>query len=186
MVEYKGWKTSRFFELLLGQSQRRKRAFSEFAYTPEAVGRKYGYFVSARHSHCRGQGFDSPMLHNENGHPSRVSIFVVLNRESHPLTEDNAKHWRGKAAEGLQWRKSRRRLSQPKRSNLSSGELRLLRLRNRGSTPLTKHNAKHWKYVAQRDGVRLLDLQLRSIEDSQATIERTEQGFDSPMLHHHP
>ena len=35
---------------------------------------------SARHSHCRGQGFDSPMLHNENGHPSRVSVFVMRTR----------------------------------------------------------------------------------------------------------
>lgn len=27
------------------------------------LGIKYGYLGSARHSHCRGQGFESPMLH---------------------------------------------------------------------------------------------------------------------------
>ena len=40
-------KDQHFSELSLGQSQRRKQAFFEVAYTPEAVGRKYGYFVSA-------------------------------------------------------------------------------------------------------------------------------------------
>ena len=47
--------------------------------------------------------------------------------------EDNATHWRGKAACDLQWRKSRRRLSQPIRSELRSAESRLYRLRNRFS-----------------------------------------------------
>ena len=52
-----------------------------------------------------------------------------------PLSEGNATHWRGKAADDLQWRKSHRRLSQPIRSDLPSGESRLYRLRIRGSTP---------------------------------------------------
>ena len=35
---------------------------------------------SARHSHCRGQGFDSPMLHKEISHPSWVADFFVQAR----------------------------------------------------------------------------------------------------------
>ena len=45
-----------FSELSLGQSQRRKQAFSEVAYTPEAVGRKYGYFVRTSLPYCRPSG----------------------------------------------------------------------------------------------------------------------------------
>ena len=78
--------TSIIFRFSLGQSQSRKQPFSEVAYTPDPLGRKYGYLVSALHSHCRGserqencpvdsfqrrtggspgpQGFDSPMLHS--------------------------------------------------------------------------------------------------------------------------
>ena len=59
------------------------------------LGRKYVMDFSARHSHCRGQGFDSPMLHNETGSPSRWSCFVMRARSVRILTEDNAKHWRG-------------------------------------------------------------------------------------------
>ena len=67
-----------FHELALGQSQRRKQAFSKVAYTPEAVGRKYGYFVSARHSHCRCQGFDSPMLHGDLADQSLQGFFMPV------------------------------------------------------------------------------------------------------------
>ena len=35
---------------------------------------------SARHSHCRGQGFDSPMLHKEISHPLRVADFFMRTR----------------------------------------------------------------------------------------------------------
>ena len=79
-----GLEDQHFSELSLGQSQRRKQAFSEVAYTPEAVGCKYEYFVSARHSHCRGQGFDSPMLHTRN--PLKLLRF---NGFSFILLDDN-------------------------------------------------------------------------------------------------
>ena len=87
---------------------------------------------SARHSHCRGQGFDSPMLHKNWQDSMSCHIFVAW--ASHPLTEDNATHWRGKAACDLRWRKSRRRLSQQTGSELRSAESRPCLLRNRGST----------------------------------------------------
>ena len=48
-----GLEDQQFFELLLGQSQRRKQAFSEVAYTPGAVGRKYGYYVRTSLPYCR-------------------------------------------------------------------------------------------------------------------------------------
>ena len=49
---------------------------------------------SARHSHCRGQGFDSPMLHKNWQGLTSCHIFVGFGLP-HFLPEDNAKHWRG-------------------------------------------------------------------------------------------
>ena len=90
---------------------------------------------SARHSHCRGQGFDSPMLHKEISHPSRVADFFMRTRGVRIPGFDTALN----ALE----RESRRRppvegvssaAFSPETSDLRSAESRRLRARIRGST----------------------------------------------------
>ena len=49
---------------------------------------------SARHSHCRGQGFDSPMLHKNKSTLHECFLFLSEHGESTPPAEDNATHWR--------------------------------------------------------------------------------------------
>ena len=91
---------------------------------------------SARHSHCRGQGFDSPMLHKEISHPLRVADFFMRTRGVRIPDFDIALN----ALE----RESRRRPPEegvssaafsPETSDLRSAESRRLRARTRGSTP---------------------------------------------------
>ena len=77
------------------------------------------------------------MLHKQSGHPSRVSGFVYADMECpHPPAEDYATHWRGAGTDDCQWQKYHQCQPQPIRSELPSGQSRLHRLRNRGSTPL--------------------------------------------------
>ena len=55
---------------------------------------------SARHSHCRGQGFDSPMLHKTKSPPFMGGDFrLCVQGEVDPCL-DNAKHWRGAEQSG--------------------------------------------------------------------------------------
>ena len=110
-------------------------AFSASLCYTAACARGISTVGSARHSHCRGQGFDSPMLHKQSGHPSRVSGFVYADMECpHPPAEDYATHWRGAGTDDCQWQKYHQCQPQPIRSELPSGQSRLYRLRNRGST----------------------------------------------------
>lgn len=48
--------TSIIFRFSLGQSQSRKQPFSEVAYTPDPLGRKYGYLVRTSLPYCRPSG----------------------------------------------------------------------------------------------------------------------------------
>ena len=97
---------------------------------------------SARHSHCRGQGFDSPMLHKEISHPSWVADFFVQARNVRISCLDNAKHLRGerrKRCLGGAFAKGESDLSELTETSSGllrqQGPLRRLRLQNRDPTP---------------------------------------------------